>query len=191
MLKLKRTVRNRHHNNRFGNPCLWAGVALLLAGYPALSGCANVGLPAGNHMPGWSRSAEALCRQVLAAVVRSDRAGLEALSISEPEYMRHVWPGLPVSRVPQWQAQAGFVWNQHRMKSLDGLNSVLARYGGTGFEFVSLRFVSPATPYETCVIHSDARMTVRDETGKETELTFFSSLVEKDGKYKIFSYARH
>jgi hypothetical protein len=175
----------------YGNPFPRAGVALLLTCCLALSGCAGPRTSANGQLPGWSRSVDALCRQVLESVARNDRAGLEALGISEPEYLRYVWPGLPVSKVPQWQAHAGFVWNQHRMKSLDGLGSVLARSGGTTYEFVRVNFNSAATKYETCTIHSDARLTVRHEKGQEAEIAFFSSIVETDGRYKVFSYARH
>jgi len=190
MLKLAHIL-SHTHTAWHGNPFPRAGVALLLACCLALSGCAGPRTSADDRLPGWPRSVDALCRQVLESVARNDRAGLEALGISEPEYMRSVWPGLPVSKVPQWQAQAGFVWSQHLMKSLDGLGSMLARSGGKRFEFVSVHFGSAATKYETCTIHSEARMTVRDEKGQEAELAFFSSIVEIDGRYKVFSYARH
>jgi hypothetical protein len=37
-------------------------------------------------------------------------------------------------------------------------------------------------------VYRDTRVRVRDETGKELNLDLFGSILEKNGRFKLFSY---
>jgi hypothetical protein len=61
-------------------------------------------------------------------------------------------------------------------------------YGGKKFEFLGVRFAKEAMKYNNATVHRDARLTVRNEEGHEGEVEMFGSILELDGKYKVFSY---
>jgi hypothetical protein len=150
--------------------------------------CTGTAVPERKALPGWFPSMDALVNAVVDAVSRNDRNALESLCISEQEYALHVWPDLPIARIPQWQSQRYFVWTQHQLRSANGLNGVLKNYGGRRYTVLKAFFKENKIPYEHCTVHGAAMLQVRDDSGVEQDLRLFGSIVEKEGFYKIFSY---
>jgi len=178
-----------------GAPCRKAGssLRLLLCAVLLMTAvsCAGGSVRKDTPPPGWASSVEALAGSVAGAVARNDRQALERLCVSREEYAAHVWPALHIGKVKEWQAQQGFVWKQHHMRSDSGLSLVLDRFGGRPCTVLKTVFKEKATEYEGIRVHGGAAVRLRDAGGAERESRLFGSVIEKNGYYKVFSYNIH
>ncbi|OFW18173.1 MAG: hypothetical protein A3H97_00930 [Acidobacteria bacterium RIFCSPLOWO2_02_FULL_65_29] len=157
----------------------WQGV--LVACVLGLAGCSGAPLKNGRESP------DALARAVLDAVARRDGDALRALTFDEEEFRELVWPDLPASR-PERNLPFGYVWTDLRRKSDAGLASVLEAHGGRVLDLVGVSFRAETTQYRTFLVHRDSQVTVRDATRRQQVVQLFGSVIEKDGRFKVFSY---
>lgn len=132
-------------------------------------------------------SPDALGRAVLEAIAGRDRDALQSLSLDEEEFREQVWPELPASRRER-NLPFGYVWTDLRTKSHAGLNSTLAAHGGRIYQLEKVTFTGGTTQYRTFLVHRAATLDVRDRHGQQQTLTLFGSVIEKDRRFKIFSY---
>jgi hypothetical protein len=130
-------------------------------------------------------SATALARAVLDAVARRDTDALRRLALNETEFRHHVWPQLPAAR-PERNLPFSYVWADLHQKSEQALRRTLTAYGGRRFELVDVRF-SSVTDYAAYRVHREATFVVRGDGG-QSAVRVCGSLLEKDGKWKVFSY---
>ncbi len=157
-------------------------LAVLVIGAMAAAGCSRVPPLANTH-----DSADALMTQVLDALAARDRTRLEALAIDETEFRDHVWKLLPAAR-PERNLPMSYVWGDLHQKSQASLSRTLAALGGQRAALVAVAFDGAPRPYGPLVIHEGTRLTVRSADGAEQEIRVCGSLVEKDGRWKVFSY---
>lgn len=134
-----------------------------------------------------SVSAEALMRQVLAALARDDRSGLEALAVTEAEFKDHVWPHLPAAR-PERNLPMSYVWGDLHQKSGAGLVKALRLVDRRSLELVSVRFTEAPRNFGPFVVHGGTTIAVRGPDGATEDLRVCGSLIEQDGRWKVFSY---
>jgi len=146
------------------------------------SACAPGSPPLANTQPSY----DALASAVLLALAQRDEVQLRALALTEGEFRDLVWPELPAAK-PERNLPASYVWTDLRQKSLSGLRRTLAEHGGRRYELLGTRF-RETTGYGTYVVHRDSVVTVRDESGAESDISLFGSVLEKDGQMKVFSY---
>jgi hypothetical protein len=132
-------------------------------------------------------SSEAVAREVLSALERRDVARLRALALSEEEFERRVWPGLPAAR-PERNLPWSYVWMDLRQKSDAALTRTLQEHGGKHYELQEVRFAGAATDHGTYRVHRDTVLLVRDGSAQVLELRLFGSTIEADGGFKAFSY---
>lgn len=99
----------------------------------------------------------------------------------------HVWPELPAAR-PERNLPFSFVWGDLRQKSEAGLQMTLGNHGGRQYTLTRVRFASQATRYSTYVVHRESVFLVRNVQGDQQELRVCGSILEKDGRWKVFSY---
>lgn len=142
----------------------------------------------GGQLPNSADSPEALARAVLDAVARRDEAALRRLALDEQEFRAHVWPELPVSR-PERNLPFSYVWTDLRTKSDAGLQGVLLTHGGRTYELEKIGFAGSTTQYQTFVVHRESTLEVRDGEGRHETLQLFGSVIEKSGRFKVFSFA--
>ena len=132
-------------------------------------------------------SAEALSRAVLTAIEHRDADALRALALDREEFTEQVWPELPAAR-PERHLSSSFVWGDLNQKSDITLRETLAAHGGKKYEFVSVRFLGDTTLYNSYRVHRESELAVKDAAGTEMQLRMFGSVIEKSGRYKVFSY---
>lgn len=132
-------------------------------------------------------SPEALARAALAAIERSDADALHALALTRDEFTDLVWPELPAAR-PERNLSPSFVWGDLSLKSNVALRQTLTVFGGHKHALVSVRFLGETTRYDSFRVHRESELTVKDLDGTERNLRVFGSVIEKDGRYKVFSY---
>lgn len=131
-------------------------------------------------------SPDALARAFLDALEREDGERLRSLALSEEQFRVYVWPQLPSSK-PERNVPFEFGWGDLHQKSHNALVGTFSRYKGVPLDLVEVRFEDGATDYETYIVHRDARVKVRRENGKEEWLDLFGSVMEWNGRFKLFS----
>jgi hypothetical protein len=128
-----------------------------------------------------------LAVSVLQALEARDTDRLRALALDQTEFQNHVWPELPAA-APQRNLPWSYVWRELHQKSEASLGRTVASAGGRRYELVSVQFAGGTTPYKTYMVHRKAILTVTSSDGTRSQLRAFGSVIEKDGRFKVFSY---
>lgn len=163
--------------------------AALFLSVLAASGCAeqHAGDTPGPQLENTFESPEAVSQAVLTALEAGDYPTLRSYALSEEEFRDIVWPELPSSR-PGRNVPLSYAWGDLNQKATSCLKSLVAERGGRHYELVRVEFEGSTTPYESFLVHRDARLVVRDDEGIERRVDFFGSIIENRGRYKLFSY---
>jgi hypothetical protein len=135
-------------------------------------------------------SAEELAEAVLEGIEHDRGQALWSLALSKEEFRGVVWPVLPASR-PERNTPFDYTWGTLEFKSSNALNTTLAKYKGHHYELVRVDFVGKEQrqrDYGAFVVHRDARVLVRREDGSEASFDLFGSVIERNGRFKVFSY---
>lgn len=132
-------------------------------------------------------SPEALAKAIVDGFSRENGAVLDSYPLNEEQFRYYVWPQLPVSR-PEVNMPFDYLWDDTHQKSHNALLRSFDRYKGQGMTLLEIQFEDGVTDYETYLVHRDARVKVRLEDGRETWLDLFGSVMEYQGRYKLFSY---
>jgi len=132
-------------------------------------------------------SADALARAVVTAIETRDADALRALALNKEEFTEHVWPELPAAR-PERNLSVNFVWGDLHQKSNASLRETLTTHGGSKFEFVGIAFLGDTTTYGSYRVHREGELTVKDSNGVVRQVRLFGSMMEKNGRCKVFSY---
>ena len=148
-----------------------------------ISACSSFSRPLTNS----HESPEALAQAVLTAIEKRDVDALHALALNREEFTERVWPELPAAR-PERNLSPAFVWGDLNQKSNIMLRETLAAHGGKHYELVSIRFLGETTPYESYRVRRESELTVKDPEGATRQIRVFGSMIEKGGRYKVFSY---
>jgi hypothetical protein len=132
-------------------------------------------------------SPEEVSRAVLAALEAGDYETLRSYALSEDEFRLVVWPELPASR-PERNVPRHYVWTDLNQKSTNRLRGLVVNRGGQRYELRQVGFKGETTRYETFNVHRDSIMVIQSEQGRVATVQFFGSMIERDGRYKLFSY---
>jgi len=132
-------------------------------------------------------SAEAAASAVLRALAARDIGTLRDLTVTEHEFREIVWPELPSSR-PEVNLPVAYAWGTLAQNSQGSLASTIATHGGRRYTLVNVRVTGRSTPYDTFTVHRDVALDVTDEAGVGRQIRVFGSLLEREGRWKIFSY---
>lgn len=155
---------------------------------PAFLACGmQAGPPAPRELGHTFESAEAAARAVLDAVARQDAARLQQLPLDEHEFRVVVWPELPSSR-PEANLPLAYAWQTLRQNSQGHLARLLAEHGGRRYDLTDLRVRGESTHYPGFTVHRKPEIGVRDAAGGTHRLRLFGSLLERHGRWKVFSY---
>lgn len=155
---------------------------VLVIGFAALAACG----PSKPPLAATRDSAAAMAQAILDAVAAGDRAALAGLALSEQEFHDRVWPELPAAR-PERNLPFSYVWGDLHQKSEESLSALLAAHASRRYTLMDVRF-GDRTPYQTYTVHRAATFLVRDAGGQELDLRLCGSMIEQDGRWKVFSY---
>jgi hypothetical protein len=131
-------------------------------------------------------SPDALAAAVMESLAARDRTRLEALALSEQEFRDHVWPELPAAR-PERNLPFSFVWGDLRQKSLAALSQTLQEHGGRRYHVDRVTF-GATTRYASYTVHRETTVHVRDAWETAREVRVCGSMLEQQGRWKVFSY---
>jgi hypothetical protein len=130
---------------------------------------------------------EEVAEAFLDALAASDPDRMRAMALSQDEFADVVWPELPSSR-PNRNLPLDYAWRDLAQKSRNSLSRVYHRYGGTRYRLERVEFLGETTEYVTFRVHREARLVLTAEDGVLTRLRLFGSVIERGGRYKLFSF---
>lgn len=166
----------------------WAGDEAVKSSESSAEAVAETTVPAKKGLSDAYDSPESASREFLEVLAHGDRERILALALNREEFETLIYPTLPASR-PGSNLSAEFVWRQSLLQSLAGLSRTM-HYAGRKYELIGVRAAGGTKQYKGFVLLCDVRLKVRNEDGQERELRLFSSIIEMDGQYKIYSYRR-
>lgn len=161
---------------------LAASLALLLSGFSRGSLFFEDG-----ELKDSAVSPQALGRLLPERLREGDRSQVAQLGLSQEEWVRHVWPVSAANR-PGSNFTPDFVWGLDAVRSQRDLAGSVRRYGGKELELIRVRFRKGIRDYDGFRLHRDARLEVGLPEGGKRELKLFSSVFERNGEFKIFSF---
>ena len=146
------------------------------------------GSPRVDSLSDVSSSAEALTRRYLEAVERFDTTALRGIHISRAEYAHLYFPSSKMM-APPYELPPDVAWMLHTSESNQGIASVLRRFGGHRLELEAVR--CPGEPLEEGpnTVWRDCTVRYRAGGGSPHEQPLFAAIIERDGRFKFFSYA--
>ncbi|HVF88722.1 MAG TPA: hypothetical protein VNH22_01570 [Blastocatellia bacterium] len=127
-----------------------------------------------------------MAKRFLEYLAGNDVKAIQSLRLTKREFCEYVWPELPASQVPNLTCD--WAWEQATLKSDGGLGELLSPHGGMRYELVQVRFAGGVEEHYTFRIHKDTRLTLKDRNGTRKEVKILGSMLELDGKYKLFSF---
>ena len=132
-------------------------------------------------------SPEEAAREALELVAEGDAETLSQLALGEADFREAVYPRLPASR-PERNTSAAFLWGMLHQRSRNALAFTLNRHRGQRYELIAVDFVGETTDYGPFQVHRETVLTVETPDGERGTLRLFGSMLEQDGRYKIFSF---
>lgn len=135
-----------------------------------------------------SSSREELVKRVVRDVAVRDSADLRALTLTAREFADLVYPSSPYTR-PPYRTAPGLVWMQISQPGATGLKRLLARRGGTTFEYVDFSCQPTPERQGANTLWTDCQVRVLGPTRETLTQRWFGSIIERDGIYKIVSFA--
>jgi len=135
-----------------------------------------------------SSSREELVKRVVRAVAVRDSADLRAVTLTSREFADLVYPSSPYTH-PPYRTPPGLVWMQISQPSETGLKRLLARRGGTTFEYVDHSCQPTPERQGRNTLWTDCQVRVIGPTRETLTQRWFGSIIERDGVYKIVSFA--
>ena len=148
----------------------------------------RAGLAVAHALDGGAGSRDQLVRQFVRYVESADTAALVRLTISRAEFAYLIYPESPLSAPPYTQAPE-LVWMRHAAESGTGLSRLLKRLGGAPLGFRSWSCGRPALREGSNRLWKDCTVTFSPPGGTTQTLRLFASMLERNGRVKILSYA--
>jgi len=132
-------------------------------------------------------SIEELAEAVLEGIEAGRGDALWALALTREEFEGVVWPVLPASRAER-NTPFDYVWGDLQQKSSSSLRRTLHSHRRRHYELAAVEFHGATRSYGSFQVHRDARLRVVDAEGTRHTLDLFGSIIERDGRFKIFSW---
>lgn len=141
--------------------------------------------PHGPRLSGGASSEWELAQRVLRALEERDAGALQALRVTESEYKEHVFPEFPEAKgtIP-----ADFHWFHLNVRSWNGIEEAVRRYGGLRFELLDVLPAKGVTKYATYELWNKVELVVGLPDGSIDQIRVFGSLVHMDGVWKILGF---
>lgn len=129
---------------------------------------------------------EALVAQFGRAVARRDTAALRGLAMNRSEFAFLYYPESPLARPPM-QQEPGLAWFLHMEHSRKGATRLFNRLGVSHARIARHRCAPPRIMGRNR-LWDDCTQTIALD-GDTMPVRLFGGIIERDGRYKIFSFA--
>jgi hypothetical protein len=146
------------------------------------------GLPRTDTLRHALASKEAVVREFARLVAANDTMGLARLHLSRSEWAWLVWPESRYARAP-YRQQPDVGWMLIIARSNSAVDRLLARRGGRALDVLSWRCADEPESEGRNHYWGRCTITYRNADGAVLTERLFSSIIERDGRYKIGSYS--
>jgi len=136
---------------------------------------------------GGAPSQDALVRQFLDALARSDTAALSRMALSRAEFAYLTYPSSPYTRPPYRQSPE-IVWLLLRAEHEKGLTRLLRRLAGARIEYLGHQCDPEPLREGENRLWRGCRVRVRIGAGPPEYRRLFGVIIERDGEFKFASY---
>jgi hypothetical protein len=148
----------------------------------------RLGLDSVSQLQSQATSAGSLVRAFVASLERADTTALLRLAVSRAEFAWLVYPDSPLS-APPYQQAIDVAWLRYAAASSSGLARLLNRIGGRPLRLNSWRCADQPTIEGSNRIWGECAVTFAVGGAEPMTLGLFSSIIEREGRFKIMSYA--
>jgi len=148
----------------------------------------RAGLPAVDHLSGGAASREELASRFLEAMTARDTAALRRLVLTKAEF---AWLYYPTAReaLPPYDLDPELMWFAHEGRSERGIRAALEVLAGRGDSYLGLDCPVPARQEGRNSLWGFCRIRHRVPAGAGSTDQLFGLIIERDGVYKVVSYA--
>lgn len=148
----------------------------------------RAGLSEVSRFSGGATSRRALVDSILAGLARHDTTALRRLTITRAEYAWLVYPSSPFA-VPPMQQPPQLSWYLESSPSEVGFARLVTRLGGRAWRASETRCPGTEVREGSNTIVSGCVVRVRDNDGGPRDLRLFGPLIEREGRWKVLSWA--
>ena len=148
----------------------------------------QAGLPRQDTLTAASSAREALTQRYLEALARFDTAALRDMHITRAEYAHLYFPSSKMMK-PPYELPPDVAWLLLTAESNKGIGAVVRRFGGQHLKLESVRCPGDVLREGPNVVWRDCVVRYRGEGNAERERPLFAAIIERDGRFKFFSYA--
>lgn len=134
-----------------------------------------------------SASREALVRRIVSDVAKNDTTDLASSALTPREFIDLVYPSSPYTHPPYKESPAT-VWMQVANPSNSGYLRLTRRLGGQAFEYLSHKCASSPERQGKNTLWVGCTIRVRNPQREEVTQTWFGTIVERDGRFKVMSF---
>lgn len=146
------------------------------------------GLDTVSRLQSPATSSASLVGAFAASLAHADTAALLRLAVSRAEFAWLVYPDSPLS-APPYQQAIDIAWLRHAAASSSGLARLLNRIGGQALHLQSWHCAKQPTIEGSNRVWGDCVVTFVVGGAEPATLGLFSSIIERQGRFKILSYA--
>jgi hypothetical protein len=133
-------------------------------------------------------SRDSLVAAYVEALAQRDTAALAAMAVSRAEFAYLYYP-TATEGFPPYELEPGLMWYLLQQRSERGIRRALAVYGGQRLKLLGHACGTGASQEGENTVAGPCVLHLRDRRGKEVSVRLLSQILEREGRYKILSYA--
>ncbi len=135
-----------------------------------------------------SASREALVRRIVADVARGDSIDLATAAVTPREFIDLVYPSSPYTHPPYRESPA-IVWMQIANPSNSGFVRLMRRLGGQSWRYESHTCDAKPERQGVNTLWLGCTIRVVNPQHETTTQRWFGTIIERDGRFKVVSFA--
>ncbi len=148
---------------------------------------ASIGGTAVTSLQHASASREALVRRIVRDVAVNDTTDLAGAAVTPREFIDLVYPSSPYTH-PPYRESPQVVWMQIANPSNSGFLRLTRRLGGQAFTYESYKCEPTPERQGPNTLWLNCRIRVVSPQHETITQTWFGTILERDGKFKVMSY---
>jgi hypothetical protein len=135
---------------------------------------------------GGLKSLDDVGRTVCRLLAHNDRDSLYAICVVDSEFREIMWREFPQSR-PATGLQWDDAWRVLTMRLQSGCSDAVGEFGGHYYQFLRFERSDTTAKYKNFKLHNGLVLVVKNEQGETVKHGWLRSVVERKGRFKIYS----
>jgi hypothetical protein len=127
-----------------------------------------------------------LVENVVIALDAADGRALDRNAVTYHEFETILWPEFPQSR-PAVNVPVGEAWDFLHHRNIASFNRTTGDVKGKGFRVARVAVAGPVREFTNFRLHEGISVTVANDAGEAREFTMIRSVVECQGRFKVYS----